>query len=154
MNYHGLDMHTNADSHEEVRRLFQAHVPEVASGAVEIMGIARAPGTRIIVTVRSKDERVDPVGVCIGERGARIKTILRNLSGEKIDVVRWSDSLKPLLVNLLYPALIDDILVHETARRVVIFCDFDNKKLMTGVNGLKIKMVSELVGWELQVETG
>ena len=147
-------MHTNADSHEEVRRLFQAHVPEVASGAVEIMGIARAPGTRIIVTVRSKDERVDPVGVCIGERGARIKTILRIFSGEKIDVVRWSSSLKQLLTNFFHPAQIEDIHVHETTRQIVIFCDLDDKKRITEAEGLKVKLVSELLGWELQVETG
>ena len=147
-------MDANADNYMKVRQLFHEHVPEVASGSVEIMGMAHAPGRRLIVTVRSKDERVDPVGACIGERGARVKAILRKLSGEKIDIVRWSSALKPLLANLFHPAQIEEILVNETARRVVIFCNFDTKKLITESDGLKVSLMSELLGWELQVETG
>lgn len=118
------------------------------------MGIAREAGSRVVVIVRSKDERLDPVGACVGERGVRVKTIVRKLSGEKIDIVRWSNSLKTLLANLFAPALIDEILVHEAARRVVVLCNFDNKKLITGTGNSKVKLVSELVGWDLQVETG
>jgi N utilization substance protein A len=147
-------MHSQPEDIEEVRRLFHEHVPEMASGVIEIKGIARAAGKRAIVAVHSTSENVDPVGSCVGERGIRIKTIVRELRGEKFDVVRWSDSLEELLINSLTPAKIDGIYPNEAAHRAVIFTSLEDKASMMRDDGLRLKLVSRLVGWELQVETG
>src|ERR1051325_10452498 len=92
---------------DEVRQLFHEYVPEVANGVIKIKGIARAPGKRVIVAVWSSDEQIDPVASCMGQRGIRVKTIVQTLSGEKIDIVRWSDSMESFLINCLCPAHID-----------------------------------------------
>ena len=147
-------MHSQPHEIEEIRRLFYQHVPEVASGVVKIKGIARAPGKRAVVAVHSTSDNVDPVGSCVGERGVRVKTIVRELRGEKIDLVRWSDSLEELLINSLSPAKIDDIYPNEGAHRAIIFTSIEDKKSIMQDDGLRLKLVARLVGWELQVETG
>jgi transcription termination/antitermination protein NusA len=147
-------MRSQPDEIEEVRRLFHEHVPEVASGVIEIKGIARTLGKRAIVAVRSTDESVDPVGSCVGQRGIRVKTIVRELRGEKLDIVRWSDSLEELLINSLSPAKIDAIYPNESTHRAIIFTNIDDKASIMHNDGLRLKLVSCLVGWDLQVETG
>jgi transcription termination/antitermination protein NusA len=147
-------MHSQPGEIEEVRRLFREHVPEVASGLVQIKGIARAPGKRVIVAVHSADASVDPIGSCVGERGIRVKAIVQELGGEKLDIVRWSDSLETLLINSLSPAKIDEIYPNEAARRAIIFTNIGDKALLMQDDGLRLKLVSRLVGWDLQVETG
>ena len=130
------------------------HVPAIANGVIEVKGIARARGKRVLIAVHSEDESVDSVGTCIGQRGIRIKTIMRNFPGEKFDVIRWSDSPKTLLTNLLMPAKIDEISLQETSHRAIIFTSFEGKRLIMGIDGLRLKLVSELVGLDIQVETG
>ena len=147
-------MHAENNENEEVRRLSHEYVPAVANGSVEIMGIARARGARVIVSVRSKDERVDPVGACVGARGSRVRTWMQQLPGEKVAVVRWADSPKTFLSNALAPARIDDIFFQKTAHRAVIFTDFEGKQSIVGNDGSRLKLVSQLVGWDIQVETG
>src|SRR5581483_432116 len=112
----------------ELRRLFHERVPEVANGVVEIKALAREKGKRAIVAVGSSDDSIDPVGSCIEQRGTRVKTILRELGDEKLDVVRWSDSLKTFLINALSPSQIEDIFIDETAHRAIIFTNFDGKQ--------------------------
>src|SRR5256885_2261832 len=119
-----MDSPNNCD---EVRQLLHEYVPDVANGIIEIKGIARSTGKRVMVAVWSTDERIDPVASCIGQRGIRVKTIVQSLSGEKIDIVRWSDSMKQFLINCLSPTHIDDIHTEETARRAIIFTNFENK---------------------------
>jgi N utilization substance protein A len=138
----------------EVRRLFHEHVPDISSGVVEIKAIAREPGKLVIVAVSSNDERVDPVASCVGERGVRVKTILRQLAGGKIDVVRWSDSLKTFLTNTLAPRRIDDVFIDEAAHRAIVFTNSEDKQSILGNGGLRLRVVSRLVDWDLQVETG
>ena len=147
-------MHAPSDGSEEVRHLFHEQVPEVASGVIEIKGIARERGRRVMVAVHSNDESIDPVASCVGQRGIRAKTMVQELGGEKLDVVRWSDSLKTLLTNSLVPAQIDDILTNDTARHAIIFTNVEGKQAILGPDGLRLKLVSRLVGWDLQAETG
>jgi N utilization substance protein A len=149
-----IAMHAPTDGTDEVRGLFHEHIPEVASGVIEIKAIARARGKRAIVAVHSTDNRIDPVGSCVGQRGIRAKTIMQQLGGEKLDCVRWSDSLKTLLTNSLAPAKIDEVFTNDAARRAIIFTNSEGKQSILGSDGLRLKLVSHLVGWELQVETG
>ena len=146
-----MDSPNNCDV---VRQLFHEYVPEVANGLIEIKGIARSTGKEVMVAVWSTDERINAVASCMGQRGIRVKTIMQSLSGEKIDIVLWSDSMKQFLMHCLNPAHIDDIHTEESARRAVIFTNFENKRLLNANDGLRLKLVSQLVGWDLQVETG
>src|SRR5690242_1763492 len=109
---------------DEVRQLFHEYVPDVANGIIKIKGIARSPGTRAMVAVWSADEHIDPVASCSGQRGIRMKTIVQTLHGEKIDLVRWSDSMKTFLINSFCPTHIDDIHTDESTRRAIIFTSF------------------------------
>lgn len=147
-------METQPDEIEEVRRLFHQHVPEVASGVVEITGIVRNRGERTIVAIHSHDPSIDPVGSCVGERGIRVKTIGRELQGEKLDLVRWSDSLETFLTHLVAPAKVEGVILNEVARHAIIFTNPDQKALARGRDGSRLKLISRLVGWELQIESG
>src|SRR5437867_2596218 len=97
-------MSTPSQDNDEVRRLLSEHVPELADGAVEVKGIARELGRRCIVAVHSSDAKICPVGACVGRRGERIKSMVRALPGDKVDIVRWADSLHDFIQNLLTPA--------------------------------------------------
>src|SRR5207247_135898 len=98
---------------EEIRQLLLEHVPEIASGVIEIKGIVREPGRKTIIAVHSTDPAVDPVGACVGLRGLRVKTIVGILSGEKLDIVRWSDSLSLFVRHLLAPAQVSEVKVDS-----------------------------------------
>ena len=97
---------TSPDGSEEVRRLFHEHVPELAGGIVEIRAIARQCGLRSVLAVASTDTRVDPVGSCVGQQGVRVKSVVRLLSGEHIDIVRWSESVEEFIRNALAPVAV------------------------------------------------
>lgn len=139
-------MRPQSDEIEEVRRLLHEHVPEIANGIVEIKGIERVRGMRVIVAVHSEDSQVNPVWSCIGQQGSRVKTILRQLQGERIDVVRWSHSPETFLTNLCAPAKIEGVMLNETAHSAVIFTSPDYKSLVRGKNGSRLEMISRLVG--------
>lgn len=132
-------------------RLFHEHVPQVASGVVEIKGIARERGRRTIVSVHSTDGSVDPVGSCVGERGIRVKAIMQHLSGEKIDIVRWSDSVEEFIRNLLAPAKAERIILDGETHRATIYAPPDQRSLIMGRQGSRLEMMSQLAGWDLQV---
>lgn len=146
-------MDAQSNDCEEVRRFLHEHVPEVGSGAIEIKGIARARGKRTIIAVYSTDERVDSVASCVGQRGIRAKTLVKHLSGEKVDVVLWSDSPKGFLGNLLGQYRIEEIFFDESARRATIFVSYDDKRSIMEA-GDKLKLIARLTGWDLQLATG
>jgi len=147
-------MNSQPDEVEEARRLLHEHVPEVASGALEIKGIARERGYRTIVAVHSKDSNVNAVGACIGQQGIHVKTIVRQLAGEKMDVVLWSESLERFLKNLFAPAKVEGIIFNEAAHSATIFTSPDYMALLIGPGGSRLKLASQLVGWDLRAETG
>jgi len=142
-------------SPELVRRLFELEVPEIADGILEIRRIVREPGYRTKIAVWSKEPKIDCVGACVGVRGARIKSIIDELGGEKIDIIRWSDSLELLIMNALKPAQInvDNIFPDEETRSSIVLVDEDQQSLAIGRGGRNVRLASRLVGWEIEIKT-
>lgn len=135
-----------------VRRLFELEVSEIADGTMEIRGIAREAGYRSKVAVISHDERVDPVGACVGIRGMRVKNIVRELNGEKIDIVRWSDDIKTLVVNALAPAKLKHVEVDEPTHTVTVTVESDQLSLAIGKRGQNARLTSKLIGWRVDIQ--
>ncbi|MFA7256295.1 MAG: transcription termination factor NusA [Kiritimatiellales bacterium] len=135
-----------------VRRLFELEVSEIADGTMEIRGIAREAGYRSKVAVISHDERVDPVGACVGIRGMRVKNIVRELNGEKIDIVRWSDDIKTLVVNALAPAKLKNVEVDEPTHTVTVTVEADQLSLAIGKRGQNARLTSKLIGWRVDIQ--
>lgn len=135
-----------------VRRLFEMEVSEIADGTMEIRGIAREPGYRSKVAVISHDERVDPVGACVGIRGMRVKNIVRELNGEKIDIVRWSDDIKTLVTNALAPAKLQSVEADEPTHTVTVTVDADQLSLAIGKRGQNARLTSKLIGWRVDIQ--
>ena len=136
---------------EEVRRLLFQHVPEIASGVIELKGIARKPGFHTIIAVHSPEPTVDPVGTCVGLRGIRVKTIVGLLSGEKMDIIRWSASPAGFIRNLLAPARLSEVKIDPANRRVTVFVSEDQVTLGNGLKGLRIQLCSQLLEQEIVV---
>ena len=136
-----------------VRRLFELEVAEVAEKIVQIRALAREAGYRTKVAVSSTDSRVDPVGACVGIRGSRIRSIVDELSGEKIDIVRWDDSSKVLIANALKPAEVYDIsLCFELGRAIVVVTD-DQLSLAIGKRGQNVRLATRLTQWDIDILT-
>ncbi len=134
-----------------VRRLFQLEVTEIADGTVTIEAMAREPGYRTKIAVNSNDSKVDPVGACVGARGARVKTIVRELGGEKIDIVRYYADPVRLLEEALRPAVPKNIRVMENERRIHFEVGEDDLSIAIGRRGFNAKLTSRLVGWKLDI---
>jgi N utilization substance protein A len=136
-----------------VRRLFELEVSEIADGTVEIKGIAREAGFRSKIAVVSRDQKVDPVGACVGMRGARVKNIVRELSGEKIDIVRWSDDVKTYVTNALSPAKLSKVEVDPNLLNVVhVTTEADQLSLAIGKRGQNVRLSSKLLGWKIDIQ--
>ena len=134
-----------------VKELFLLEVPEVAEGLVEIAGIAREPGHRTKVAVNSIDPRVDCVGACVGVQGSRIKSIVDELNGEKIDIIRWSDETDSLIANTLRPAEIDKIDLDEEKKHAVVTVPVDQLSLAIGKHGQNVRLAAKLTGWDIDI---
>jgi N utilization substance protein A len=139
-------------SAEFVRTLFRLEVGEISDGVVEIMGIARDPGYRTKLAVRTLDEKVDPVGACVGLKGARVRNIVRELNGEKIDIVRWSDDIKQYVTQALAPAKLETIEVDPEGRNTVhVTVAPDQYSLAIGKRGQNVRLSTKLTGWHIEV---
>jgi len=134
-----------------VRRLFESEVAEIADGTVELRGIAREAGYRTKVAVASTDEKVDPVGACVGLRGARVKNIVRELNNEKVDIIRWSSDPSEFVVDALKPANIRTIKLDEENRVVSVTVDEDELSKAIGRRGQNARLTAKLMGWDVQV---
>jgi N utilization substance protein A len=137
-----------------VKRLFESEVTEIADHTVQIRAIAREAGFRTKVAVVSADEKVDPVGACVGLKGARVKNIVRELNNEKVDIIRWSDNPKDFVKESLKPAVIGDnkIIVDEANRRVTVKVQEEELAKAIGRRGQNARLTSRLMGWDVQVE--
>ncbi len=135
-----------------VQRLFELEVSEISDGTMEIKGIAREAGYRSKVAVISHDERVDPVGACVGMRGMRVKNIVRELSGEKIDIVRWSEDIHTLITNALAPARLKHVEADEETRTVTVTVEPDQLSLAIGKRGQNARLTSKLTGWRVDIQ--
>lgn len=135
-----------------VRRLFELEVSEINDHTVEIRGIAREPGFRSKIAVQSRDEKVDPVGACVGMRGIRVKNIVRELSGEKIDIVRWHEDVKTFVTNALAPAKLTRISLDEHTRTVTVVVDPEQLSLAIGKKGQNARLTAKLTGWKIDIQ--
>src|SRR3954469_2439351 len=136
-----------------VQRLFEQEIPEIADGVIEIRAIAREPGYRSKVAVSSSDQRVDCVGACVGVRGNRIKNIVDELAGERIDIVRWSDDLQVLIPNALQPAEVEEVILCQMLGRAIVLVREDQLSLAIGRRGQNVRLASKLCGWDIEIMT-
>ena len=135
-----------------VRRLFETEVAEIADKTVEIKAIAREAGFRTKVAVYSANEKVDPVGACVGMKGARVKNIVRELNNEKVDIIRWSSDVKELVTEALKPAKIKDLWLEEKKKAVEVRVDNDQLSLAIGKRGQNARLTARLTGWEINIQ--
>ncbi|UCD14837.1 MAG: transcription termination/antitermination protein NusA [Candidatus Omnitrophota bacterium] len=136
-----------------VKKLFELEVPEILEGIVEIKSIAREAGERTKIAVFSKDEKVDCVGACVGIRGSRVKSVIEELRGEKIDIVRWSEDIKEFIKASLSPAVVSRIELDRDNKRVRILVANDQLSLAIGKKGQNVRLASRLVGWEIDIRS-
>jgi N utilization substance protein A len=136
-----------------VQRLFEQEIPEIAEGVIEIRNIAREPGYRTKVAVSSMDQRVDCVGACVGVRGNRIKNIVDELSGERIDIVRWSDDRQVLIPNALQPAEVEEVILCQMLGRAIVLVREDQLSLAIGKRGQNVRLASKLCVWDIEIMT-
>ena len=140
-------------SPEFVRTLFRLEVSEIADGVVEIMGVSRDPGYRAKLAVRTSNENVDPVGACVGQRGSRVRSIVNELSGEKIDIVRWNEDIRQYVAQALAPAKLESIEVDATQPNTVhIIAAADQYSLAIGKRGQNVRLATKLTGWHVEVK--
>ncbi len=134
-----------------LRRLFELEVPEIFAGSVEIKSIAREAGERSKIGVWAKEEGIDPVGACIGQRGTRIQTIIAELSGEKIDVIQWDEDPAHYIANALSPARIIAVDIFEEEKRALAYVDEDQLSLAIGKRGQNVRLAAKLSGWRIDI---
>lgn len=134
--------------------LFTLEVPEINQGTIEIKGAARDPGVRAKIAVKSKDARIDPVGACVGMRGARVQTIINELAGERIDIVQWHDEAVRFVMNAMLPAEVDSVIIDEDTHSMDIIVSEEKQLAQAiGKGGQNVQLASRLTGWTLNVMT-
>ncbi|MEA3488714.1 MAG: transcription termination factor NusA, partial [Candidatus Omnitrophota bacterium] len=136
-----------------VKKLFELEVPEISQGIVEIKAVAREAGERTKVAVCSKDEKVDPVGACVGMRGSRVRDIVKELHGERIDIVRWDDDIREYLQAAVSPAEISRMVINRDNNTITLTVPQDQLSLLIGKKGRNIRLASKLLDWELIAES-
>lgn len=133
--------------------LFRIEVPEIGEEMIEIKGAARDPGLRAKIAVKSNDRRIDPVGACVGMRGARVQAVSGELGGERVDIVLWDDNPAQFVINAMSPAEVASIVMDEETRTMEIAVEAENLAQAIGRNGQNIRLASQLTGWELNIMT-
>ena len=133
--------------------LFKIEVPEVGQGLIDILGAARDPGLRAKIAVKSNDNRIDPVGACVGMRGSRVQAVSNEVAGERVDIILWNENAAQFVVNAMSPAEVASIVVDEDAHSMDIAVEEDKLSQAIGRGGQNIRLASELSGWELNVMT-
>lgn len=134
-------------------RLFELEVPEIEEGLLEIRAAARDPGLRSKIAVKSNDQRIDPVGTCVGMRGSRVQAVTGELAGERVDIVLWSMEPAQFVINAMAPAEVSSIVVDEDAHSMDVVVDEEQLALAIGRNGQNVRLASELTGWTLNILT-
>lgn len=149
---HGPEIILSRADPRFVVKLFQVEVSEISDGTIEIKGIAREPGFRTKLAVWTRDEKVDPVGACVGLRGQRVKNIVRELNNEKVDIIRWDSSIRNFITNALQPAKLKAFEVDEASKRVKVTVSPDQLSLAIGKRGQNARLTSKLTGWQVDIE--
>ncbi|HOI75113.1 MAG TPA: transcription termination factor NusA [Syntrophales bacterium] len=136
-----------------LRALFEVEVPEISEGLIELVNVAREPGKRAKIAVRTKDKDIDPVGACVGMRGSRVQSVVQELRGEKIDIVPYSDDPVKFVCSALSPAKVEKVLMDEENRAMEIIVPDDQLSLAIGKNGQNVRLAVKLTGWKIDVKT-
>lgn len=138
---------------EFVKRLFEIEVPEIQEGLVEVISIAREAGERTKIAVRSKEENVDPVGSCVGMKGIRVKNIVEELGGEKIDIIRYSEDPQEFIKASLNPAQVKEIKLFQGEKKALVIVEKEQLSIAIGKHGQNVRLASQLTGWEIDVRS-
>ena len=133
-------------------KLFEVEAPEIQNGIVEIKSVAREAGARSKIAVFSKDEHIDPVGSCVGQKGTRVNTVTQELSGEKIDIIPWSENPREYVSNSLSPAKVISIEVDEKEHKAVVEVADDQLSLAIGKGGQNVRLAAKLTGWRIDIK--
>jgi N utilization substance protein A len=149
---HGPEIILSRADPNFVIKLFQLEVSEINDGTIEIKGIAREPGFRTKIAVHTRDEKVDPVGACVGLRGQRVKNIVRELNNEKVDIIKWDSNVRNFVTNALSPAKLKNFETDEARKRVKITVAPDQLSLAIGKRGQNARLTSKLTGWQVDIE--
>ena len=149
---HGPEIILSRAAPEFVLKLFKLEVSEISNGTVEVKGVAREPGFRTKLAVYSRDPKVDPVGACVGLRGARVKNIVRELNNEKMDIIKWDPNIRTYLTNALAPAVLKTIDVDEANHAVKILVDESQLSLAIGKRGQNARLAHRLTGWIVNID--
>ncbi len=149
----GAQLFVSRSRPEMLIELFRLEVPEIGEEMIEIKGAARDPGSRAKIAVKTNDKRIDPIGACVGMRGARVQAVTSELGGERIDIVLWDDNPAQFVINAMAPAEVASIVVDEDSNSMDIAVEADNLAQAIGRNGQNVRLASQLTGWELNVMT-
>jgi N utilization substance protein A len=136
-----------------LKRLFELEVPEIYDGIVEIKSVAREPGLRSKIAVSSREPGLDPVGACVGPKGSRVRMVVGELRGERIDVVPWSDDAAQFVANALSPAKVAKVLIHEPERSATVIVPDDQLSLAIGKEGQNARLAAKLTGWRIDIKS-
>jgi N utilization substance protein A len=149
----GAQLFVSRTRPEMLVELFRLEVPEIAEEMIDLMGAARDPGSRAKIAVKSNDQRIDPIGACVGMRGARVQAVSGELGGERVDIIMWDENPVQFAINAMAPAEVASIVVDEDTHSMDIAVEEDNLAQAIGRNGQNIRLASQLIGWELNVMT-
>ncbi len=149
---HGPEIILSRSDPRFVIKLFQLEVSEINDGTIEVKGIAREPGFRTKLAVWTRDEKVDPVGACVGLRGQRVKNIVRELNNEKVDIIRWDPNVRNFITNALAPAKLKAFEIDQARKRAKIIVSEDQLSLAIGKRGQNARLTSKLTGWQVDIE--
>lgn len=136
-----------------VKKLFELEVPEIQDGTVEIMSIAREAGSRTKIAVYAEDQNIDPVGACVGPRGARVQAVVDEIFGEKIDIIEWSDIPEKLISNVLAPAKVEHVMINEDEKSAVVVVPDYQLSLAIGKEGQNVRLAAKLSGWKIDIKS-
>lgn len=134
-----------------VRKLLELEIPEIKSGLVQIKSIARDPGVRCKVAVFSSDDKIDPIGSCVGQKGVRVQNIMEELNGERIDIIQWSEDMEEYIKTSLAPAKTTVIKLDQKLKRAAVYVQPDQRPLAIGKQGQNVRLASILTGWEIDI---
>jgi N utilization substance protein A len=147
----GPQLYLSRASSEMLIELFRIEVPEIAEEVIELKAAARDPGSRAKIAVKTNDGRIDPVGACVGMRGARVQAVSNELANERIDIILWDDNAAQFVINAMAPAEIESIVVDEDTNSMDVAVAEDNLAMAIGRGGQNVRLASELTGWEVNV---
>lgn len=149
----GPQLFVSRTRNEMLIELFRIEVPEIGENVIEVKAAARDPGNRAKIAVKTNDGRIDPVGACVGMRGARVQAVSSELGGERVDIILWDDNPAQLVINAMAPADISSIVVDEDTHTMDLAVEKDQLSQAIGRNGQNVRLASQLTGWTLNVMT-